>query len=475
MYIFLLVASIVVFGAVCIVYVRHPAASWFHPLTLYLVFHGLSFVLRAWMGYYFEYDLIYRGYHFTPDAYAKNMALVVTNLGLVAFAAAVLWVGKTPLRLEDNVAGDRREQALPSFLLLSIFLVPAFAYAIYIGWTFRMTNKELVLFDPVTGVRTLTETNGYTMGMFNVAVFLLPVFAWLFRFRPWALVLLAITFFLLQGIGTRGPTIAALFCLACFYLYDKRRLWFDWRVMALVVPVFMIFTAVGEDRGKAIREFFVTDTSTVWENKNYDKPLEGMDFGNLEMIEFLTNTVPRKTGTHEYFVDQLQIFTEPIPRALWKDKPYGQPIRLFYLFRYGTPIGMTRSLPGEGWTQLGLIGVVLWCGLWGIALGKFYEWFVRNPKTPFRLAAYFCMFSLMIVCYRDGLLLSVMRYGLFVIGPILAWKAVSVAFSESAARGEASGAYRPPRGPVGGPAAAGRGEPARSLVPRAWRTRSPAE
>lgn len=472
MYFFLLIVSTVIFIGVCAYYFPQPFASWYHPLTLYLFFHGLSFVLRPWLGYYYEYDLIYRGYHFTPDDYAKNMALVVTNLGLLAFAAATLTTARVPLEFGDKSTESERSKYLVTFFMLCVPLVPIFVYAVWIGWQYRLDEASLSQFDPVTGARILTGTSGYTMGMFNLGVFLLPVFAWLFRFRIWALGFLAVVFFFFQGIGFRGPAMCALFAISCFYLYGKRRLWFDSKVLVLVVVTFFVFNTVGADRGKAVRELFVEDDTVIWEDKNYDKPLEGMDFGNLEMVEFLTNTVPRKTGTYEYFVGQLRILTEPIPRALWDDKPYGQPINMFYLFRYGTPIGMTRSLPGEGWTQAGLIGVIFWCGLWGVALGQFYSWFAKGRKSIFRMALYFGVLSLMIVCYRDGLLISVFRYSFYLVPPLLAWKALHsmvyrgslVSVSESRTQGVTDAANRSSRNGL-----------SHAVIPRAWRRRKTSE
>jgi len=225
---------------------------------------------------------------------------------------------------------------------------------------------------------------------------------------------------LLFGIGTRGPTIFALACIMSFYLYEHRRPWLSPTVMLGIAASAGLFAAIGDDRGKAIRNMFTQDVSTVHSSKTA-APLERMDFANMEMLEFLVQTVPDRTGSYEYFVDQLQIFTEPIPRSLWKDKPVGQPIRFFSLYDYGYPIGITRSLPGEGWMQLGLVGVILWCGLWGWALGTIHDRYVKSRQSPFQTYAYFALLALMVVCYRVGLLLSVLRFGLFAFAPALLW------------------------------------------------------
>lgn len=417
MYVLFLIATVLIFFAVCAVYVRQPAASLYHPLSLYLAVHGLIFVIRPWYVWYVDLDALYIAYEFRPSLEAKLVALAVANLGLIAFAAASMWFGREPMNFADQATSEERRSMRIPFIATAALLGPLFLYSVWLGWLNRMTGRSLTNLDQTTGVMTSAGTNGYIFGASNMAVFLLPLCAWLFRFRPGALAVVAVGVLLMQGIGTRGPTIVAMFCFALFFMYDKRLRWPGWRIPLVAFAVLAMFVTVGNDRGLAIRSLFVEQDLPHWSGRQ-EAFLARMDFANLEMLEYLTATVPAKTGTHEYFVDQLQILTEPIPRALWPGKPVGQPIRLFNLFDYGYPIGMTRSLPGEGWTQLGYVGVVLWCALWGGVLGALHDRLVRSRRRPIHLYAYFALLSLMFVCFRDGLLLSVLRYGIFAFGPL---------------------------------------------------------
>ena len=426
MYLSLLIVTTFIYFVILFIYLQHHAASAFHPLTLYLAFHGLVFMIRPWTAYFYQYRLIYEVYRFIPDAYAKNMALVVANVGLVAFAWASLRFGNQPMRFRITALSTfERGRMVRPFVIVFLLMQPWFLYSIYLGWFNRMTDKSLSTLDKVTGVLTSADTNGYAVGGAHLAVFLLPLLAWLFRFRLWVIVVVGAYLFVMLGMGTRGPTVMAVVGIALFYLYEKRRKWFEWKTVIIVVLGISIFSAIGFDRGRGLRMLFVEDSSNFWQYRASVEgrltPLEGMDFGNLEMVEFLTETVPRKTGTFEYFVDQLQLFTEPIPRALWEGKPIGKPVRLFNLFDYGHPIGATWSMPGEGWLQLGLAGVVLWCGAWGAVIGRLYNRFACGRQTVFKVSSYFILLSMMIVCYRDGTLLSVMRYGLFAIIPMVLW------------------------------------------------------
>ena len=195
----------------------------------------------------------------------------------------------------------------------------------------------------------------------------------------------------------------------------------------------------------------------------------------MEFFEYLVETVPRKTGTYGYFVDNLQAFTEPVPRVLWKNKPIGAPIKMFDLFDYGRPIGVTYSLPGYGWMQLGYAGVVLWCGLWGYCLGAIYSWFVRSRQGNFHVAFYFAFLPIFIIAFRDGGLVTILRTGVFYLTPVLVWMWAARALgipdpADLMRRAARLGTRRGPSPEAALPAYSRR--QSEDIVPRAWRGRS---
>ena len=277
------------------------------------------------------------------------------------------------------------------------------------------------MIDPTTGISVNTSSNGYVQGVYLMGATLLPLVAWVGGFRWWSLIP-PLAFAVLQaGSGERGPVISELLCFCMLYLYAHHHKWLDWRTATIALAGVLSFGAVGADRGQHIRSFVANDEATLMTQDQTTAPLEGMDLGNLEYLEFLTDKIPRSTGSYEYFLDNLQVFTEPIPRVLWKGKPIGQPIRFFYLFDYGFPIGMTRSLPGEGWTQLGLFGVAIWCALWGGLLGWIYSAYVRSRQSTVQTAMYMSFLATLIVFYRDGVLLTLLKQGVFFLLPLLLW------------------------------------------------------
>ena len=194
--------------------------------------------------------------------------------------------------------------------------------------------------------------------------------------------------------------------------------------MSGLVAVTSLFSAVEIDRGQAVRALFGEQTDIRKVSDEKTRFMEGMDLGNLEFFEYIVYVVPQRSGTYGYFNDVLQLFTEPVPRALWPGKPLGAPFQSFSMFDYGFPIGYTRSLPGNGWFALGWLGVFITCSAWGYVLGLIYRRFVEGPQNPYQVASYIILLSILIIAYRDGSLVTVFRQGIFVFAPVVVWMGI---------------------------------------------------
>jgi hypothetical protein len=277
--------------------------------------------------------------------------------------------------------------------------------------------------DRNTGVAINSNSIGYLLDLQTMAVSLTAILAWLLRFRLLSMVPLALFVMFRAGQGVRGPFVIALVAVGLFYLYDRRLKIPRLRVLLGAVLVVAAFNMVGADRGATLRQTIGLQQkdSVVQAQKDREFFLYGMDFANMEFFEYLVYAIPQRSGTYDYFLDNLQVLTEPIPRLWWHEKPVGEPLRRIDLFRYGYPIGMTRSLPGEGWYALGWLGVVIWCGLWGACLGRIYRSFVLKPQTPIRVAFYLVFLPSLIVTFRDGTVLTLARTTGAYFTPIVIW------------------------------------------------------
>ena len=426
MYAAALALSVICFALVVIYFIRSPSFSLFHPLTFYAAFHGFIFVFRPIVARINDFSLVYRSYQFTPSPSDKLTVILASNLGFLTFALFCLMSGNVAMRFkQDGFARAERDRLKPLLFWVLAICVPIGFYSLSKTWNGAASTGlgYDTVQDAATGIYTMTQGNGYLAEAQLMLASCGALIAWVFRFRLLALLPLLGFVVFRAGTGGRGPFVTALVTVGLLYLYEHRRKLPSLKVSALLVAVVLIFNTVGNDRGLTIRKALGNDTGSdvFYQTRANERFLEGMDFANLEYFEYLVYAIPQRTHTYGYFLDTLQIFTEPVPRTLWKDKPIGAPFNKIFLLDYGRAVGMTRSLPGQGWYSLGWVGVVIWCGLWGYGLGWIYRRFVEGSQSVFKTAAYMIFVPILIVAYRDGQLVTVFRQGLFYLGPVILW------------------------------------------------------
>lgn len=421
MYTAMLIMGVVLYIAVNVYYARSGLLSVFHPFTYMSLFHGLIFVFRPILVYYRDYGIIYRTYGFTPSLSDKLTVLAAADLSFVVFAAVCLGVGNMPMVFKGDRSRAAERMALqPTVWGMLVFLLPIAVYSLL--RTFNGEASTMVL--SANGVVINTTTNGWISDAKLLLVPICGIAAWVFRFRVWSLMPLLGFVLLKFASGGRGPAVVSIAMFLLYFFYDRRVKLPAGRLLAAGALIIMAFGAVGQDRGAGLRHALGLtiggrdDVQHTAKRENL-RFLEGMDSANLEYFEYIVWVVPKRSGTYDYFLSNLQIFTEPVPRVLWKSKPIGPPVQMINLFDYGFPIGMTYSIPGTGWFELGWFGVAIWSAFWAFALGWFYRWFVTGGQTAMRVIIYFSMLATLIVVFRDGQLLSFVRVIPFYLGPVL--------------------------------------------------------
>lgn len=424
MYLVILFASLLVFTSVTLTFVNSRAFSIFHPFTIYLLFHGLVFVVRPFLSYWLEYDAIYRAFRFTPSESDKLTVIVAATLGLLTFGFFCFRHGNVAMRFRhDAPVQIERDRSVRKFLVVILLCGPIAIWSLLslYGAASNFDTLANMGRDKATGVIYNTKGNGYFAEAQLMLVPLTAVFAWLLRFRLVALLPLGAFVVGRAATGGRGPFVAALLATGLLYMYDQRRRFPTLSVTLALAAGALAFTTVGNDRGQGVRGFFGEQTDSRLVSTYELKFMEGMDFANMEFFEYLVYVIPQRSHTYGYFNDVLQVFTEPVPRVLWKNKPFGAPFERFSLFDYGYPTGATRSLPGNGWYALGWLGVVINCGVWGYVLGLIYRRFVESDQSTVKVAAYLIFLPILVVAYRDGSPVTVFRQGIFFMFPILLW------------------------------------------------------
>jgi hypothetical protein len=184
-------------------------------------------------------------------------------------------------------------------------------------------------------------------------------------------------------------------------LYLNRRQMIRLREFALLIVVMAAFAVLGQNRNLVV-EFLRTGELNI--NADLANTSFGWhpDLANFDFLTYVVGKVPEVSRTWSYFTQYLGLFTQPIPRMLWPDKPVISPILLVDLNAYGRFASRTTSLVGDGWISFGYIGVIATLGLVGAAYGWFYKRFCKADVSIYYFCAYFWIQALLIQWARDG-------------------------------------------------------------------------
>jgi hypothetical protein len=161
---------------------------------------------------------------------------------------------------------------------------------------------------------------------------------------------------------------------------------------------------------------------TLPEEERLKQKYDDLDFANFDYLTYVVTMVPERTGRYTYGAQHLQLFTEPIPRKLWKGKPIGAPVGTFNLNAYGNFLGLTVSMPGDGWMSGGWIGVIITAGIAGLLLGLAHRWFwLKAQRNNILSLLYILGLAMIVQQYRDGGLVSIAKFLLWNWLPLAVW------------------------------------------------------
>ncbi len=410
------------------VFLASGQASIFHPLGVYWGFHGLVFVIRPLLVHFMGFNSVFYYMGFNPSPQEFITTLAVTSLGLVVLAATCLWFGRVHPRFTGSAPSLPPDQsrALP---IITLLLLPVIAYSIYRAA--GDTGGERA----ANGIYILTKTTGYVVdAQFMVAPL---ICLWLVKTRFHWLNLVPILLYVAyrSWVGSARWTFLLFFITLVFqYCWYRRLRWLPRRgPRVIAVPVLILFNVVGQNRelvknyvneGTLDQEQFghAPGQSSVDKRKSQ---LDTQDFANFDYLAAVISIVPERTGTYNYGLQYLQLFTEPIPRILWPGKPAGAPVGLVDISPYVNFLGLTFSLVGDGWVSGGWTGVIITMGIAGILLGLAHRFFWTHTHQVLPSLFFIGLLSVSPNWFRDGGI-SVFKFLLwtwspFIILPVVTW------------------------------------------------------
>jgi len=418
-----LIGQAVLWLIILVAFLMSGQASLFHPLTMYLLFHGLVFVARPILVVSLGFDSVWNYMAFEPTRDNLIRSLAVSSLALVVFSSACLAFGWC--RVGDYSNQPRVFTLLErnSLILTTILLTPIILYSVRVVTSGAATGRM------VGGTYIMTGSSGYINDAQVMGGSLICAWLMLARFR-WPVVLLAAAYALYRSYGGWARWTFLLFFLATamVFAWQHRRRWMPLWSLLLAVPILMIFHNLGTNRLwlQNLVSGRQTAPANPLENLPADEQLkrkyDDLDFANYDYLTFLVTMVPERTGRYSYGVQHLQLFTEPIPRQLWKGKPIGAPVHYFNLNAYGNFLGLTITMAGDGWMSGGWLGVIITAGVIGLLLGLAHRWFWRKAQGD-NILSLFYIIGLAVIPqqYRDGGVVSISKFLLWSWLPVIVW------------------------------------------------------
>ncbi len=275
------------------------------------------------------------------------------------------------------------------------------------------------------GTFILTGASGYTLEAQYMVGPLMCAWLALTRFKWTAQVPVLLYVAYRSYNGWNRWTIVLLFLgIALVYSWQKRLRWVPLWSAALLIPLFLLFHTLGQNRdyfkrrlaGEVVRHEDVFMSPRDKMKEKYDT----QEFANFDYLCFIVATVPERTGMFTYGSQYLQLLTAPIPRKLWKEKPVGAPVGTFNLNAYGNFNGLTYSLPGDGWMSGGWIGLIITVGLAGTMLGLAHQWFWRHVGQNISTLFYLIGLAMLPQWFRDGSI-SIVKFLFWNLLPLFVW------------------------------------------------------
>lgn len=423
-----LYSQVLIFLAVLGCFLASGQASVFHPATSYLGFHGLVFVLRPLQVHFLDYDSIWNYIGFRPDDSDMILALAVSSLALIVFVASSIYFGWTNTWFSTKPAASLSPLQYRALVWTTMILLP------YIVASIATTQggAEAAGERADNGVFIQTHSTGWLNDAQHMLAPMLCIwlvvtrFHWL-NFPP---ILLYVAY--RSWTGWSRWTIIMFFVMVTFsYCWQQRRRWPPLWSILLAIPILMLFSVLGHNRD-VLRNYF-----TGGQNEEVVKDLrQGMtpeekeklrydtqNFANFDYLTFVVRLIPKRSGEFTYGLQYVQLFTEPVPRILWKGKPNGSPVHLFDVNSYGNFLGLTFSLPGDGWMSGGWIGVVITLGIVGWIQGSGHRYFFNKVNEPFAALFYISGLAMVTLWFRDGGI-SIFKFLLWTWLPFFIWRTV---------------------------------------------------
>ncbi|MCK1325061.1 MULTISPECIES: hypothetical protein [unclassified Bradyrhizobium] len=398
--------------------------SILQPVTILLGYHFLFHLMKPALWYYFDHNHAFEYMHFYPNEEDVTNSILISIVGLLtSYLAYVFFFRYDNLAIRARLAPAINSARTSSTTRALILVVLALSFVAFVqrlrGYLGSDDGFQLAQ-DARTGNLGFTEGSGWWFELSSAYVFC-GVYLWITSgfSRVWGLIMSSLGFLWLTVGQSRFVFVYWAMTVAILVLTRSK---FSFRKLLVLLPLGAIliiaFIALGQNRA-AIREavFGTSSPPRVSEWKR-ESPLDTLDISTFEVQTATVSIVPRLTDSYTYFTEHLRIVTEPIPRALWAGKPFGDPIKMFQINRFANLVSLSTGWYAEGWLSLGIIGVVITCLVYAMLSSLVMQVLLTSGGSNGAFA-YTVLVPLHLQWMRDGVLVSVLKFSLFLTLPAI--------------------------------------------------------
>ncbi len=416
-----LIAQVVVWLLFLGLFFATRQASIFHPVTVYLAFHGLVFVLRPILVHQFDFDTNWSYMRFKPTDHYFAQTLAVSSVAMICFVCACVAAGWSHRTFACTTSPGFTPRELRAFAITALLLLPAMVYSIF-------ATRNGIEGERVNGIYIMTHSTGYVNEAQHFIMPILCVGMVVTRFH-WMNILLSLAYI---GYRTwfgwsRWTILLFLLMVTLTYCWYHRKRWIPFWSVGIAVPLLVLFNLLGHNRDilkstlSGERVQVLNHDPGMTQEEKIKKQLDTQDYANFDYLSYVVSVVPERTAAYSWGLQYLQLFTEPIPRILWRGKPVGSPVRSdVNLGAYGNFVGLTVSLAGDGWITGGWIGLIITLSTVGGLLGWAHRSFWKNIQSNKASLLYLVGIAMAPQWYRDGGI-SIAKFLLFTTTPLILW------------------------------------------------------
>jgi O-antigen polysaccharide polymerase Wzy len=404
----LLPIDLIIVAACVLVLLRRGRLAHSHPATIYLFFHIYMVTLRLAALATGALTLFADwGLQFGPVTYDEiARAAVMMDAALVLVTIASLSASRHDLR--KNGPPPQPGQEGPKNLSLGIIWMVC-AVVIPIGMIGLLTLADLPQFRGLAFVRDALgrwqSSSWVSITVTWVGLGLLALMYW-YGFKPWLMIPMVLYLLLMGYQGYhRFRIIIPAILLIQIYLDRHQQRWPSPRVFVVLVALILLFyplKTIGQmaQVGAGPTEIATASADIIGE------ALSGRA-GDQQFLDQFASvlTLVDENGVFYYGRTYLALFTLPIPRQWWPDKPE----LAAYLSDISRPwrpmgeAGMIATYLGESYANFGYIGAAIIAYLLAYWLARAYFRAYRSNYFTAVHFGYLLIASNLLQVYRDGL------------------------------------------------------------------------